>query len=98
MISMPGLADLPRCSVEESRKAAKRAEEERAIQRQNALMTQTSPENDPPRRIAIWERLHALGLPRQPDHPLVRLIAVQTGLTVREVCDEQGRRAASPPA
>jgi hypothetical protein len=101
MISMPTFDDLPRStagSVEESRKAAKRAEQERAAQRQSELMAQASPENDPQRRIAIWERLHALSLPRRPDHPLVRLIAGQTGLTVREVCDEQGRRAASPLA
>jgi hypothetical protein len=98
MISMPRFDDLPRTTAEESRKAAKRAEQERVAQRQSELMAQTSPENDPQRRIAIWERLHALNLPRQPEHPLVRLIARQTGLTVSEVCDEQGRRAASPLA
>jgi hypothetical protein len=87
---MPRLDELPRSTIEESRKAAKQAEQERAVRRENELLTQTSPENDPQRRIAIWERLHALSLPRRPDHPLVTVIAGQTGLTVREVCDEQG--------
>ena len=98
MISMPRFDDLPRPttgSVEESRKAAKLAEEARSAQRQSEIMAQASPEHEPQRRIALWERLHGLSLPRQPDHPLVRLIAQQTCLTVREVCDEQGRRAAS---
>jgi hypothetical protein len=44
-------------------------------------------------RITTWERLHALSLPRSPDHPLIRLIARETGLTIGQVHDEQGRRA-----
>jgi hypothetical protein len=80
-------------SVEETRKAAERAEEERAASRLRDLASQASPHNDPQMRITTWERLHALSLPRSPDHPLIRLIASQTGLTIREVRDEQGRRA-----
>jgi hypothetical protein len=98
MIPIPRFDDLPRTSVEDSRKAAQLAELERIARRQSELEAQASPESDPQRRIQLWERLHALSLPRQPGHPLVRLIAGQTGLTVREVCDEQGRRAATPPA
>ena len=90
--------DLPRLTTEDSRKAAKLAEEERVARRQSELSAQTSPDNGPQRRIEIWEKLHALSLPRQPDHPLVRLIAGQTGLTLHEVCEEQGRRAAGVPA
>src|SRR5262245_29956471 len=80
-------------SVEENRKAAERAEQERAASRLRDLAAQASPQNDPQMRITMWERLHALSLPRSPDHPLIRLIARQTGLTISEVHDEQGRRA-----
>ena len=98
MIPIPRFDDLPRLTTEDSRKAAKLAEQERAARRQSELSAQMSPDNDPQRRIEIWEKIHALSLPRQPDHPLVRLIAGQTGLTLREVCAEQGRRAAGLPA
>jgi hypothetical protein len=80
-------------SVEESRKAMERAEQERAASRLRDLAAQASPHNDPQMRITIWERRHALSLPRSPDHPLIRLIARQTGLTVSQLRDEQGRRA-----
>ena len=94
---MPLFDDLPRTALEQNRKAAKRAEEERATRRQREISAQMSPDNDPQRRIQIWEKLHALNLPREPEHTLVRLIARQTGLTVLEVCDEQERRRAASP-
>jgi hypothetical protein len=80
-------------SVEENRKAIERAEQERVASRLRDLAAQASPHNDPQMRITTWERLHALSLPRSPDHPLIILIAAQTGLTVSQVHDEQGRRA-----
>jgi len=43
-------------------------------------------------RIQIWERLHALRLPRAPDHVLVQVIARQTRLSIGQVQDEQQRR------
>ena len=61
--------------------------------RQRDLQAQVSPQNEPRVRVITWERLHALALPRSPEHPLVRLIARQTGLTLREVLDEQETRA-----
>jgi hypothetical protein len=79
--------------VEENRKAKERAEQERAASRLRDLVAQASPHNEPQMRITTWERLHALSLPRAPDHPLTRLIAAQTGLTLSQVHDEQGRRA-----
>jgi hypothetical protein len=83
--------------AEEHRKAAQRAEEEREALRQRELAAQSSPQNDPQVRITTWERLHALSLPRSPDHPLVRLISRQTGLNVSQVRDEQVRRATLVP-
>jgi hypothetical protein len=50
--------------------------------------------NDVEERIRIWERLHALRLPRSTGHVLVMVIATQTRLTVGQVHDEQRRRAA----
>jgi len=44
-------------------------------------------------RITTWERLHALSLPRTPEHTLVKVIATQTHLTLDQVHLEQQRRA-----
>ena len=81
--------------AEDHRKALQQAEQERAAIRQRDLEAQASSSNEPRVRVTIWERLHALSLPRSDTHPLVALIARQTGLTVREVHDEQKRRTAS---
>jgi hypothetical protein len=77
-----------------ARIAAHRAEiEER---RQRELLEQRSSINTPSVRIRIWERLHQIDLPRSPEHRLVALIAIQTGLTSEDVRDEQRLRAAPP--
>ena len=44
-------------------------------------------------RIRIWERIHEVTLPRDPQHRLVEIIATNTGLTDADVRDEQQRRA-----
>jgi hypothetical protein len=87
------VAHAPSNDLEEHRKAIQRAEQEREESRQRDLQAQVSPQNEPRVRVSTWERVHALALPRSPEHPLVRLIARQTGLTIREVLDEQARRA-----
>jgi hypothetical protein len=79
--------------LEEHHKAIQRAEQEREKAHQRDLQAQVSPQNEPRVRVITRERLHALALPRSPEHPLVRLIARQTGLTLREVLDEQEGRA-----
>jgi hypothetical protein len=84
-------------TVAERREAMERVEQERAASRQRALQAQASAESDPQTRIATWEHLHALSLPRAPEHALVILIARQTRLTVGQVHDEQRRRATLPP-
>jgi hypothetical protein len=73
------------------------AAEDRAAQRDSELESQSSPLHDPQQRIAIWERLHALRLPRTSGHVLIRVIAKQTGLTVGQVHEEQQRRAGTLP-
>lgn len=65
----------------------------RAAQRDSELESQVSPIKNPQERIGIWERLHALRLPKAPGHILVKVIAKQTRLTVSQVHEEQQRRA-----
>jgi hypothetical protein len=79
--------------VADHRQAMERAEQERAAVRLRALEAQSSAVNDPQVRITTWERLHALSLPRAPEHTLVKVIATQTRLTVDQVHLEQQRRA-----
>ena len=76
----------------ERRAAAQRLEQERAEARRRELDEQTSMNNQPQDRIRIWERLHALALPASQSHPLVKVIAAQTHLSVSDVCAEQERR------
>jgi hypothetical protein len=83
-------------SVAERRLIVQRAEQERAAMRHGELEAQASPVREPQERIQIWERLHALSLPRKPDHVLVKVIARQTRLTVAQVHEEQQRRARPP--
>lgn len=58
------------------------------------LAEQTSTHNTPAQRIRVWERLHELTLPKKPAHPLIRIIAADTVLTLEQVRDEQRRRSA----
>jgi hypothetical protein len=77
----------------EHRRKVQQAADERAAERDGELESQASPMKDPEERIRIWERLHALRLPRAPGHVLVQVIAKRTGLTVGQVQEEQRRRA-----
>jgi hypothetical protein len=83
----------PRGTAGEHREKARRAAEERAALRESELEAQASPVKEPRERIEIWERLHALRLPRAPGHVLVKVIAKQTRLTIAQVHQEQQRRA-----
>jgi len=60
--------------------------------RQQELQDQISPLNTPSARIRIWERLHQLTLPRDPEHRIIENIAAATGLTVEDVRAEQRLR------
>lgn len=70
--------------------------EERQQKRQLMLAEQCSSANPPEVRIRAWERAHALCLPSDPWHPVLRSIATCTGLTVAEVQEEQRARRARP--
>jgi hypothetical protein len=87
MYAVPG-------SAEEHRLRVQHAAEERAASRTSELAAQVSPAREAEERIRIWERLHALRLPRASSHVLVKVIATQTRLTIGQVHEEQRRRAA----
>jgi hypothetical protein len=80
-------------SAADFRQRAELAARESAATRLTELESQSSPVRDPQERIQIWERLHALRLPRAPGHVLVKVIASQTRLTIGQVQEEQQRRA-----
>jgi hypothetical protein len=66
---------------------------ENAERRKFDLAEQSSRLKSAEERIRIWERLHEVNLPRDPEHRLIAIIASNTGLTAAEVRDEQRRRA-----
>jgi hypothetical protein len=68
--------------------------EERLQQRQLVLAEQRSAENPPDVRIRAWEKVHALRLPADARHPVLKVIARGTGLTLEQVRQEQRARVA----
>ncbi len=81
-------------SLSDRKAALDREAEERATARAQDIAAQSSPFATPHQRIALWEKLHGLALPRSPTHKLLQVIARQTDLSLRDVQDEQVRRAA----
>jgi hypothetical protein len=72
-------------------------EQHEAIERRKReLAEQSSESNLPDARIRAWEHTHGLRLPRAAKHPVLRLIAADTQLTLDQVQQEQGRREAAP--
>jgi len=76
----------------EYRERITREQAERAAQRRGELAQQTNAMATPYERICLWERLHELRLPQADAHPLLHVIAQQTGLSVGQVVHEQKRR------
>jgi len=85
-------------SAADRREAAKREEAVHSAERQRHLAAQAAPHREPQQRIKIWEQLHAMWLPREPNHRLIAVIAQQTALTVEQVRAEQKRRVAAAAA
>lgn len=77
------------------RARAERAAREAAERREQALVDQRSPDNSNEMRVRIWERLHQVRMPRDPAHPILAIIAGQTGLPIADVRDVQSQRAIS---
>lgn len=80
-------------TVAEFRLRVQKAEQERVALRDSELEAQVSPVKNARERIEVWERLHALRLPRASNHLLLAVIAKQTQLTLGQVHEEQIRRA-----
>jgi hypothetical protein len=70
-----------------------RLQAEALEQWQKQLAEQSSVLNSPSDRIRVWERRHQIDLPRDPRHPLIKLIAANTGLSAEDVFAEQRLRA-----
>jgi hypothetical protein len=84
-----GIGDLA-----ERRAQIEQQNQERAAERQQQIALQSSPLSGPEERIRLWEKLHALNLPRSSQHKLLRVIAEQTNLSIQDVLAAQQRRAA----
>src|SRR5688572_30735785 len=70
-------------------------EHQAAIERRRERVAQqTATANSPGQRLRIWEKLHALSLPCEKVHPLLEVIARDTGLTLEQVREEQRQRSA----
>lgn len=91
-------AGSPLASIADRRAAVQLADLERAETRLREIESQASFIHSPEERIRIWERLHALSLPKAATHPLVAIIAAQTNLTAGDIADEQQRRCKPPQA
>jgi len=70
-------------------------EEERARERTSRLDVLRSEVNAVPVRIRAWEKIHGLRLPSDPAHPILRVIASNTGISLAFLREEQQARAAS---
>ena len=66
---------------------------ERAERKRLQMADQCSELNDAKARIQVWEKVHALRLPASPTHPVLRVIAAATALTLSEVLEEQRQRS-----
>jgi hypothetical protein len=59
--------------------------EARAVKRRLQLEELRSELSTPEQRVRAWERVHGLTLPRDPSHPILAAIALQTRLTLEQV-------------
>jgi hypothetical protein len=66
---------------------------ERAERKRLQAADQRSDFNDAKARIRAWEKLHELRLPTSATHPVLRVIAAATALTLDEVREEQRQRS-----
>lgn len=81
--------------VAERRLIIEQQNQERAAERQQQIALQSSPLSGPEERIRLWEKLHALSMPRSAKHKLLGVIAEQTHLSIQDVLAAQQRRAAA---
>ena len=76
-------------SLADRRAQAEHEQQQRLIERQQQIAQLSSPLRTAEERIRLWEKLHALTLPRSPTHKLLRIIAEQTELSLEQVLEVQ---------
>lgn len=81
-------------SITDFRALAERRRLEAQQQRSQALLDQRSDDHAPAVRVRLWERLHQLRLPKDPEHAILVQVAQQTGLALADVQEVQRQRAA----
>lgn len=69
-------------------------EQDRILERRQQMALLSSPLSSADERIRLWEKLHALALPRSPTHKLLSIIAQQTDMVLAQVLEVQQRRFA----
>jgi len=67
-------------------------EEERVRKRTNQYEELRSEVNSAPARIRAWEKMHGLCLPSDPAHPILRVVASTTGISLSCLMEEQQAR------
>ena len=67
-------------------------EKERARKRDSQFEELRSELNSVPVRIRAWEKMHGLSLPSDPAHPILRVIASTTGISLACLREEQQAR------
>jgi len=67
-------------------------EEERERKRTNQFEELRLEVNSVPIRIRAWEKMHGLRLPSDPAHPILRVIASTTGISLACLREEQQAR------
>ena len=82
-------------SIADRRAQAEHEQKQRLEERQQQIGLLSSPLSTPEERIRLWEKLHALNMPRSPTHKLLRIIADQTELSLEQVLEVQ-RRSFAP--
>ena len=85
-------------STADRRERMARLQTEALERRQQLLRDQSSPLNTPSARIKLWENLHQLEMPRNPEHRLISVIAENTSLSLEEVRAELRLRVEAPSA
>lgn len=84
-------------STVERRAAVRAAQENKAAARKLELEQLASATRTPAERIDSWERMYELRLPDSLQHPLVRVVAAATALTMDEIRAEQLARRRTWP-
>ena len=85
-------------TIAEQRARVAHEHAEREEHRQAELVELSSTRNAPGDRIRLWERMHGLPLPRDPNHNLLDVIAHATDLELAQVREEQQLRRPTTPA